>query len=478
MSHLPNVVVFVLDSVRYDHTSVSGYYRNTTPNIQRIADQDDGISFNTAISHAKHTPKSVASILTGKYPAEHRINYESNTLDSSIPTVAEAFRNEGYATACVSNNSWVSPETGLTRGFDEATLLPKTPLQILRSVGIYDTARFLVNIRKHSAGFQRDIQRHSGAYLTTSLVSQQLARLAERSDPFFLYVHYNEPHRAYYPPLDLFDTYSDSFKMPLRDAGEFSMDVHYNLNEKVANGCPFTKDQWAVLKALYDTEIYYTDTFVGDLFDQIQQQFNDTIVIVTSDHGEHFGERGALAHRYVLDDALLHVPLVTSGLDVAETNSPVQHSDVMRTVLEIIGADAEFVDGVDLRNETREFAISQDGESSIKPLLEHNADFDGEQFFPGADTLLPERTALRTESHRYVRGVDGTEILFQIPNEAQGDDLSEDEPDIMTGLKSRLDTWFKDHKAAQPGGSSKIGREFSEATKARLKQMGYLEEDF
>jgi uncharacterized sulfatase len=100
MSASPNVAMFVLDSVRYDHTSVSGYHRDTTPNMQRIASSDDGASFDTAIAHAKHTPKSVASILTGKYPAEHRVNYESNTVDPSLRTVAEACRSAGYKNVC------------------------------------------------------------------------------------------------------------------------------------------------------------------------------------------------------------------------------------------------------------------------------------------------------------------------------------------------------------------------------------------
>lgn len=136
MTQSPNVIVFVIDSVRYDHTTVGNYTRDTTPNIQRIADQEDGISFDHVIAHAKHTPKSVASILTGKYPAEHRINYESNRLTDEIKTVAEAFKNEGYETTCISNNGWVSRETELARGFDDCTLLPKHPINIIKKFGI------------------------------------------------------------------------------------------------------------------------------------------------------------------------------------------------------------------------------------------------------------------------------------------------------------------------------------------------------
>jgi uncharacterized sulfatase len=416
-------------------------------------------------------------MLTGTYPAEHRFGYESNSLDNSIPTVAEAFRDAGYQTVCVSNNGFVGRETGLARGFEDFTLLPKTPLDILRTVGVWPTAKFVAQVRRHSAGFQRDIHRHSGAYLMTSLVRQRLDRLSSASDPFLFYAHFNQTHRAYYPPLAWFDTYADAFEMSIYEAGEFSMDVHHNLTQKVAEGCPFSDDEWAALKALYDTEIQYTDTFVGDLFDRIRDRFDDTVVVITADHGEHFGERGALAHRYVLDDALLRIPLVTSGLNVASTEAPVQHSDIMRTVLEMAGADASFVEGVDLRHKTREFAVSQDGAVSLDPLLRFNSDFNGERFFPSADRRVPERTALRTESHRYVRAIDGREVLFKISDESEGADCSETEPETLVDLQGRLDQWLADHRAASHSESKGSGQELTDDTKARLRQMGYLDED-
>lgn len=476
MSNHPNVVFLVLDSVRYDRTSVGGHHRDTTPNLRRIADSAAGVSFDTAIAHAKHTPKSSASILTGKYPGEHRFWYDADALDQSIPTVAESFQDAGYTTACVSNNGFVGHETGLSRGFEEYTLLPKTPLEILRTVGVWPTAKFAANVRRHSAGFQGDIHRHSGAYLMTSLVRQQLNALESQSDPFFLYAHYNQPHRAYYPPLAWFDTYADAFDMSTHDAGEFSMDVHHNLTERVAEGCPFSNDEWTALKALYDTEIKYTDTFVGELFDLIRRRFDDTIVVVTADHGEHFGERGALAHRYALDDPLLHIPLVTWGLDAVSTETPVQHTDVMRTLLELADANSSFVSGVDLRSETREFAVSQDSDVSIDPVLEFNPEFDSERFFPGIEHTIPERTAIRTESHRYVRCVDGTRVLFQIPDEEVADDVSADEPDLVNELDGKLEMWLADHphiKKDRAGGRQALTAD----TKDRLIQMGYLSED-
>jgi len=261
--------------------------------------------------------------------------------------------------------------------------------------------------------------------------------------------------------------------MSRREAGDFVMDVHNNLVEKVAQGCPFTEDEWRVLNALYDAGIEYTDGFVGELFDEIRSRFDDTIVAATSDHGEHLGERGALGHKYVLDDALLRVPMVTSGLDVPQTAEPVQHTDLMKTLLAEAGGDHSFVDGIDMRSETREFAVSQDDARSLEPIYEVNPDFDPSTFYASAEETLPKRTALRTATHRYVRGVDGSSALFRLPDETT--DVSEDASNIETKLDQRADAWLEDHAHAgtSPGGDSSL----TEGTKSRLMNMGYLEDE-
>lgn len=469
----PNIVVFVLDSVRYDRTSLGDHHRETTPELERIESRADGRSFERAIAHARYTLPSSASILTGSYPGDHCVGFGRNSLETTVSTVPEAFRAAGYATALVSNNHFVGPETGLNRGFETSTVLPKTPLGIAQTVGVGPVMRWLGNLRSHSAGLETDKYRHSSAYLTTALINQQLDAYASQSAPFFLYAHYNQTHRPYYPPLAWFDRYSTTFEMSRAEAGDFSMEVHRNLVEKVATGCQFTDDEWNTLRALYDAQIEYTDCFIGRLFDRIQAEFDNTIVVITGDHGEHFGEQGALGHKYILDDALLRVPLVTAGLDVDATEPPVQHTDLMRTLLELADAPTKFVDGVDLRHESRQFAVSQDGPRSLDPITEITPEFDAAQFFPNAEGSLPARTLLRTQSHQYVRGTDGTSVLYRMPDETI--DRSEAEKELAQILGSELDEWqtTRDPISTDSDGS----RELSESTKSQLMNMGYLEDE-
>jgi uncharacterized sulfatase len=263
--------------------------------------------------------------------------------------------------------------------------------------------------------------------------------------------------------------------MSPREAGEFSMDVHNNLVEKVADGCPFSEDEWEALKALYDAEVRYTDMFVGSLFERIQQSFDNTIFVITADHGEHFGEHGVLAHRYVLDDSLLRIPLVINGLDIEATDTPVQHTDVMRTILRVAGADAAFVDGIDLRSKTREFAVSQDGEVSLEPLFDSNDEFKAKNLFFETNQKFPERTSIRTSSYRYIRATDGSYVLYDLPDETQ--DISDKIPEKTTKMDKKLEIWFDNHQLARPMVDSETDDQISYETKKRLKQMGYLEED-
>lgn len=473
MERRPNVLFVTLDSVRHDHTSVHGYERDTTPALRRIADRPDGAIFDSCIAHGKHTPKSSASILTGTYPSVHRFGYEDSVLDPNVKTIAERFSEAGYRTVCVSNNGFISEETGFRRGFDDFVVVPKDPLEIIRTAGPITTAKFLTNIRRHSAGLTTDIHRHSGAYITTAIVKQRLRKCERVDKPFFFYIHYNEPHRAYHPPLAWLDTFSDSYEMSPSEAGNFAMEVHHNLSEMVAQGCPFSDDEWAALKALYDAEIKYTDSFIGTLFDTVEDRFKDTITIVTADHGENFGERGALAHRYLLDDAIVHVPLVTHGFPADGTDQLVQHTDVMRTILEHVEADANGVQGIDLTTDTREFAISQDGEVSLEGLVKLNPGFDTKKFLEIDGTMLPERSVLRTSEFALIKGVDGTSELYALPDETR--DVSDRYLDVKSELQEQLETWVTD--SGQHDDSRKIGRDISEELKQRLSSMGYLDDE-
>lgn len=467
-SNRPNVVWVTLDSVRADHTTMGGYERDTTPALQRLAADEQGRYFDQCISHGRYTRVSSSSMLTGAYPSRHQIGYGNHAIPSSLTTVAERFQAQSYRTGLISDNLFVSSALGLDRGFDKSTcLMPSSlselPRTVLQDVGWKPMLKYLVGLRKHSAGFTPDLTKHSRTYLIDSVASEWLASF-EREEPFFLYIHNDQTHRPYPPPLPYRDEFIDETDLSVGEAAETAFRIHDELVDIVANGCNLSEDEWDALVAMYDAALRYVDEWLGDLVEYIRNgPFGETIIVVTSDHGEFFGEHGLLGHKWILDDTLLNVPLVTHGLDV-ETEGVVQHSDIMATLLELAGADTEGIQGVDLRHEDRDYAIAQDHQTYAAETLEsHNSGAS----IPRLSTT--ERSVIHDGEYKLLLD-ESNEELYQLPDEAT--DVSTGQPETHDRLAAELTQWL------ESAGDSVDGTargEFSDDMRSHLADLGYME---
>jgi uncharacterized sulfatase len=441
---------------------MDGYERDTTPAMARLG--SEGHAFTQCISHSLSTLPSTGTIMTGYPPAKNTVGVSGNVLPDGVRTIPERFGEAGYQTACLSRNSYLSDATELNRGFDRfqwlaASTLHQTSPAIL--------LRYLWNIREHSAGLTTDTAKHATPFLMNEIAKDWLQEFSEQPDPFFCYLHYNEPHRPYYPPLSYVDKFTDDLSMSPMEAAEFALDVHYNTQEIIADGCDLTDEEWAALHAMYDAEIAYTDDMVGRLIEYVRSlPLEDTIIVVTADHGELFGEYGLLSHDWVLHDAVTHVPLVVSGLDddlAVADDDLVQHGDIMSTLLAKAGGDITDLIGVDLREEGRDVAVSQRGPMTHKDLTDHNPEYDTSWIHDG--TL----TALRTEEFKYQRGAERDE-LFKLPDEET--DIRESYPEIYDELSETCDEWIEEY--AQPITQSQMDQ-FSGAVQKQLQDLGYME---
>lgn len=456
----PNILWITLDSVRADHTSIGGYQRDTTPALDELS--SDGYSSANCFAHGKSTLTSSGTILTGLAPSRNTLGISGRYLPDRVQTVSERFSDAGYETALLSRNSFVSSATGLDRGFDHSQWLAA---ETIREVGVRTLFKYLLNVRSHSAGLTPDTAKHATPYLMNETAKRWLADF-ERDRPFFFYLHYNEPHRPYYPPLSYIEEYADDIEMGGRAAAERALEIHRNLKELVATGCNLDDSEWAALRAMYDAEIAYTDEMVGRLVDHVRSTVSgETVVVITADHGELFGEYGLMSHKYVLIDAVTRVPLIVDGLDEqlsVESDDILQHADVMRTLLALAGVDVEESVGVDLRESAPEFAVSQRGPTEFDDLYEHDGSFDASRFHKS--TL----TALRTPTYRYQRSDDGAD-LFELPDE--NTDVSADNPDIVADLSGRLEAWLDEH--GQPNEHPRDAK-YSGAVQRQLRDLGYL----
>jgi arylsulfatase A-like enzyme len=464
MTRPPDVVWVTLDSVRADHVSMSGYRRDTTPNLQRIVDEAGGTYFPHCYASGNGTPVSSASILTGTQPSKHGIGSGNEVVPEALPTVPELLGESGYRTACVSRNSYVSSGTGLDRGFDRFKWISSS--SFLSAVPNRTLLKWGLNIRRHSAGFTTDAAKHATPFLMNDIAKRWLSEFAEEDRPSFTYLHYNEPHRPYYPPLPYMDEYTDEIDATAAEAAEIAMRVHHEADDIMADGCTdLTQREIDALHAMYDAEIRYTDECIGRLFDHVQSLDRDVVFVVTADHGELFGEHGMLAHRVVLTDPVTHVPLVVHGLeDIQEsTEEVVQHVDIMATLVELASGETETIHGVDLLEESREGAISQRGPEDFQIYLDRNPDFDTSRYHG------PLLTSYRTLDYRFQHSDDRTE-LFEPPDEET--DVSDEHPELAAEFERTITEWLETEGQRVEGGEES---NLTDDMRAQLRDLGYVE---
>ena len=276
----PNVLLITVDTVRADHCSLYGYPRATTPVLERLA--AEGTVYDQATASASFTMGSVGTILTGLYPSDHGADAHPSMLGADGETIAEALAARGYDTLAVVGNPILKAKFGFDQGFRS---------YVERNMQLEDG---------------RPVDR--AAEKTTALA---IAGLKEARGPFMLWVHYMDPHWWYTPPPP-FDT-SFSARDPEWDrfaAGTFDGtvpigQVYFN------NPLPAAVRQHGV--DLYDAEIAHTDQQIGVLLEALTRAGHgeDTIVAVTSDHGESLGQHGiTFCHGFFTYEDNLRVPLV------------------------------------------------------------------------------------------------------------------------------------------------------------------------
>jgi arylsulfatase A-like enzyme len=316
----PNVLLLILDTVRAVDLSLYGYGRQTSPVLDSLG--AGGAVFDRAYAPSSWTLNSHAAMFTGHRPFATGVSWKI-PLDTRLPTLAEALRARGYATAGFSANPYyVTRESGLARGFVHFDDHLITPTSVLFAASL--TAAVSAPIR-HALGWHRTPDRKTAAKLRTE-VTGWLARQNGRQ-PFFVMVNSFDAHAPYLPPAP-FDTAFTGRSTPWRDR-----------NPELEAERAVTGTEAAGERDAYDQTLKGQDHQVGWLLRTLEARglLRNTLLIVTSDHGEEFGEWGLLSHGNTLNPAVLWVPLVIAfpgriapGTRVAE---PVSLVDLPATVL-------------------------------------------------------------------------------------------------------------------------------------------------
>lgn len=422
----PNVFLIVIDTLRADHLSAYGSERETSPSIDALA--EEGTLYETAISPSSWTLPSHASLFTGLPVRDHGTHGNQWTLDADFDTLAERLRREGYDTAGFSNNVWTNDTSGLKQGFD--TFLELWRRQDVRDEGIS----------------KDDPTTDMGAAETNREIFSWLDEREGDERPFFVFINYFEPHLPFRPTRPFDDAFlpEDVDGGTVKRLRSFYSPREYGYILRVPWMKASDRDL-EILTALYDGEVAYVDSIIAELVEGLRSrgELDDTILVITSDHGEHLGENHMLSHKFSVYEPLLKVPLILWGPERVPAGrrieTPVQSHWSFGTILELAGVergDARALprtDSEDVPEYT--FAELAYPEIFLKVV---------EKKIPGWDTTPVERAldAVRGPRYKLISGSDGSVELYDLetdPGETRN--LEESRPEQVERLKAVLEAF-------------------------------------
>ena len=316
----PNIVLVVLDTVRRDASGATArdpLWRELTPAFDRVA--SEGTLFTHAWAVAPWTVPSHVSLFTGHLPSVHGCTSERPHFRTPVPTAAEKLAEAGYATAAFFSNPWLGDKaTGMLRGFAIRKAAPIGGLSLLTSeVGDQGGSQTLRNVAEWLEG-------------------------RPRKQPFFLFVNLLEAHMPYDPPRDYRQAHLPGVPPGARIS--IAQGREYNAGLRA-----HSEVDWELVRQLYGGDVNTSDRFLEGLLRMLKghELYEESVIIITSDHGENLGDHGILGHQFSVHETLLAVPLAIRApakmLASGRRSDPVQLTDLFATILAVAGIELDKV---------------------------------------------------------------------------------------------------------------------------------------
>jgi|AntDeeMetagen681_2_1112603.scaffolds.fasta_scaffold01181_1 arylsulfatase len=313
-----NIILLSADALRADHLGCYGYSRETSPVLDAFS--EESLRFTNAYSASSHTREAVPALLTGEYPdvaVDPGYHLAAETVASTLST-------EGFSTAGFHSNPFVSRAYGFDEGFDHFD----DDLHLGQHKLVALAQRAFDKLRNRHYARAEEINDRSLSWLDT----------LTDDEPFFLWNHYMDTHGPYEPPAEYQRLYRDE---TVSDSKAQSL-----YQRAIKDPDSITDEEQQLLIDLYDAEIRYNDERIGEFLEALRERdlLEKSLLIVTADHGDAFGEHGYYEHPRYLHDEITHVPMLVrppGGADGQEVSTPTSTLDVAATIEDMIGTDGE-----------------------------------------------------------------------------------------------------------------------------------------
>ncbi|WP_435077545.1 sulfatase [Halococcus sp. AFM35] len=488
MSDTParNVLFVVMDTVRKDHLSCYGYERETTPGLEAFA--EEAAVYEQAVAPAPWTLPSHASMFTGRYPGEHDATQENPYLEGH-PTLAQSL--EGHRSSCYSSNAWITPYTHLTDGFDsQDNFFEVMPGDVLSgplarawktmndNERLRQAADWLVNLGNEIHEY---LASGEGAdSKTPAVIDRTIEFIDSTEEPYFSFINLMDAHLPYHPP----DEHKELFA-----PGVDSTQVCQNSKEYNSGARDIGEAEWTSIRGLYDAEIHHVDAQLHRLFEwmRVNDEWEDTLVVVCADHGELHGEHGLYGHEFAVYDPIVNVPLMVKHpeLDAGRYEKQVELQDLYHTVLDHAGAEGK---GLPLDPErsllSDDYRAFDGGENAFveyhRPVVELNQ-LENKASAAGIDLDEDSRfysrmRAVRRPAGKYIhneRIADEAYRLDSDPDEIENVRGGEDP--VIEDLESALREFERERDDWGAVEGEEVLSEMGDDAKQRLEDLGYID---
>jgi len=481
----PNILWVVWDTVRADRMSLYGHERPTTPKLEAWAAQ--GRVFEDALSTAGYTLPSHASMFTGLLPSEHCTHNDHQRLEDAYVTLAELLRGVGYRTFLFSANPQLSenPKRNFAQGFEVAEH-PWSPQWSERALAIVrdrlvpedQSSELAEKLDSTARGERPPSAWHIKA--AGELAEEALLGWLEGVEPdrpWFAFVNYMEAHRPLIPPR----RYRELFMSPEQVERSYQVDRRWLPTWEYTFGLrDYDQEELELTRATYDAALRQLDDLFASLLAGLEQagQLDDTVVLLTSDHGEHLGEQHMLDHQYSIHQPLLRVPLVLHApgrIEPGRDARPAANFDAFPTLLELAGvapppghrsrARSLLASPQQRLRFAEEPAFSKVGIGQVKQA---HPEWDPSRFQRRLRSLIDAERKL-------LWGSDGRVALYDLASDPlERRDLASAEPAATASMLAQLDAYYAGLAHCDPSLRAQVPEATSPEERRMLESLGYL----